>query len=632
MKKKTLLLTLASSTLLLSSCGKVVAQFPDGDSALTNATIQLDHNTLNVIYDSIKNSDNYESDVNSILTSAIAKEVIGDFRVVADEAEADGYRIVLDGYDINFSDDSEVSADAKTNFINSHPAYYNWETSGYRLTLSKNAPTKEEFEPRLESIKNIIDSQIVSSLWSQANATDYKRNNRFYEVLFARNVYEQLYTVSVPEAALSGNSLEKVLYTNPDYINHYNYDGQGNFLGFKDGIETLNGFTNGALIDGSYNTTSEDGRNNIKSVLHINYYLDYINNTILPTIIENLLVEQYIFEQQYTAIGNTQSRKVNYITIADNSEKNANAFLTSFIGTYITATDNSDRTGKSTDEKFEIASTAWKGIDFEISQNADAKALADQQFGTSVIDNPSHGLDGHGGVNNYNSYYAKYGDDAANNKYFKYYKNTSYADLIEQYSTLTNDPTTNNATNYETFTTIDSHNYDPVVGFTIKADEIIVNDFTTAGWQSRDDSSLPDAIKNKLYSFGLVNDWNNAVDSENAYRGSYIYQDVNGRSYLRKDSFSSTIDSILWNDGDNYYIVEIEDIVTPSLVSFAETGLTNEQKVERENKARTIGYTLASGDTYRTNAITYYLEQCNINYHDQDVYDYFNTTYPDLFD
>ena len=200
MKKKTLLLTLASSTLLLSSCGKVVAQFPDGDSPLTNATIQLDHNTLNVIYDSIKNSDNYESDVNSILTSAIAKEVIGDFRVIADENDADGYRIILDGYDSNFSDNSEVSADAKTNFIKSHPAYYNWETSGYRLTLSENAPTKEEFEARLESIKNIIDSQIVSSLWSQANATDYKRNNRFYEVLFARNVYEQLYAVSVPEA------------------------------------------------------------------------------------------------------------------------------------------------------------------------------------------------------------------------------------------------------------------------------------------------------------------------------------------------------------------------------------------------------------------------------------------------
>ena len=632
MKKKTLLLTLASSTLLLSSCGKVVAQFPDGDSALTNASIKLDHNTLNVIYDSIKNSDNYESDVNSILTSAIAKEVIGDFKVIADDADADGYRIVLDGYDINVSDNSEVSAEAKTNFISSHPAYNNRETSGYRLTLSKDAPLEKEFEARLESIKNIIDSQIVSSLWSQANAADYKRNNRFYEVLFARNVYEQLYTVSVPEAALGENSLEEVLYTNPDYINHYNYDGDGNFLGFKDGIETLNGFTNGALIDGSYNTTSEDGRNNIKSVLHIDYYLDYINNTILPTIIENLLVEQYIFEQQYTAIGNTQSRKVNYITIADNSEKNANAFLTSFIGSYITATDNAEKTSKKTDEKFEIASTAWKGIDFKISQNADAKVLADQQFGVSVIENPSNRLDGHLENSDYNSYYAKYGDDAANNKYFKYYKNTSYADLIEQYSTLTNDPTTNNATNYETFTTIDSHNYDPVVGFTIKADEIIVNDFTTAGWQSRDGSSLPDAIKNKLYSFGLVNDWTYAASSKNGYKGSYIYQDVNGRKYLRQDRYDSTIESILWKDGDNYYIVEIEDIVTPSLVSFAETGLTNENKVERENKARTIGYTLASGDTYRTNAITYYLEQCNINYHDQDVYDYFNTTYPDLFD
>ena len=91
--------------------------------------------------------------------------------------------------------------------------------------------------------------------------------------------------------------------------------------------------------------------------------------------------------------------------------------------------------------------------------------------------------------------------------------------------------------------------------------------------------------------------------------------------------------SLLWNDGDNYYIVEIEDIVTPSLVSITNDGeQSQDEKDDRENKAREIGYSLASSDTYTTNAITYYLEQCNINYHDQDVYDYFNTTYPDLFD
>lgn len=631
MKKKTLLLTLASSTLLLSSCGKVVAQFPDGDSALTNATIQLDHNTLNVIYDSIKNSDNYESDVSSILTAAIAKEVIGDFKLIKDETN--GYRIVLIGYDEK--EDGTATTDAeKTAFIESHPAYNNWEVSGYRLTLSEEAPTSDQFKARLKSIRNIIESQIITSIWNEANASDYKRNNRFYEVLFARHVYEQLYTVDIPASELTGTTLEKVLYTNPTYTNHYNEGENGEFYGFNDTVKDFHGLTDGVLIDGTYDTNTEDGRKKIKEVLHINYYLDYINNTILPGIIENLLVEQYIFEQQYTAIGNTQSRKVNYISITDNSEKDAKAFLTSFIKDYITFSTSETNKDLSTDEKFDIASTAWKGIDFEIAQNASAKAMADEIFEASTTKNPSYGLDGHNGANSYESYYATYDSPEANEKYFKYYENTEFADLVEQYSTLTNDPDTNNATNYETFTTIDSHNYDPVVGFTIKTDELIVKDFTTSGWQTRDASSLPDAIKNKLYSFSFVNEWNSTLKTDNSFRGTYIYEDpVTQRKYLRKDSFSTTEDSLLWNDGDNYYIVEIEDIVTPSLVSITNDGeQSQDEKVKRENKARTIGYSLASSDTYTTNAITYYLEQCNINYHDQDVYDYFNTTYPDLFD
>lgn len=630
MKKKALLLTLATSTLLLSSCGKISAEFPNENDPLTNSKIELDHNTLKVIYDSIKNSDSYESDVSSILTAAIAKEVIGDFSLVADETK--GYRIVLIGYDVK--EDGSATTDAeKTAFIESHPAYNNWEVSGYRLTLSEEAPNLKDiqFNKRLESIRNIIESQIITSIWNEANASDYKRNNRFYEVLFARHVYEQLYTVDIPASELSNTTLEEVLYTNPTYTDHYN-EVNGEFYGFNDTVEDFHGLTNGALIDGTYDTNTEDGRKKIKEVLHINYYLDYINNTILPGIIENLLVEQYIFEQQYTAIGNTQSRKVNYISITDNSEKDANAFLTSFIKGYITSEDETKQ-NLSTDEKFDIASTAWKGIDFEIAQNASAKAMAYARFGDSTTKNPSNGLDGHNGADNYESYYATYDSTEANEKYFKYYENTEFADLVEQYSTLTNDPDTNNATNYETFTTIDSHNYDPVVGFTIKTDELIVKDFTTSGWQTRDASSLPDAIKNKLYSFSFVNEWNSTLETDNSFRGTYIYEDpVTQRKYLRKDSFSTTEDSLLWNDGDNYYIVEIDDIVTPSLVSITNDGEQSpEEKVEREKKARTIGYSLASSDTYTTNAITYYLEQCNINYHDQDVYDYFNTTYPDLF-
>ena len=625
MKKKALLLTLASSTLLLSSCGKISANFPDGSESLTNATIEIDHNTLDVIYDSIKNSDNYESDVSTILNAAIAKEVIGDFKLVED---GNSYKIVLIGYDQK--DDGTATTDAeKSEFIASHPAYNNWEVSGYKLALAETAPTTSEFETRLTAIKNIIDSQVITSLWNEANVAENKRNNRFYEVIFARNVYEQLYDVVLP-GVTDEKTLTDILYENPTYEDHYKST-QGAFDGFVDTVEDKNGLTNGVLIDGTYNTNTLEGRDKIKEVLHVNYYLDYINNTIVPGIIENLLVEQYIFEQQYTAIGNTQSRKVNYITIADNDEKNANAFMTDFIKQYITTSDATNQ-ALSTEEKFDIVSTAWKGIGFEIESNESAKTLAINRFGHPTDDNPSHGLDGHNGAENYESYYATFENDETNKKYFTYYENTEFADLVEQYSTLTNDPATNNSTNYETFTTIDSHNYDPVVGFAIKTDELIIKDFTTNGWQTRDDSSLPDAVKNKLYSFSLVNEWNSTLDTDTQFIGAYIYQDpVTKKSYLRKDAFSSTEDSILWKDGDNFYVVEIEDIVTPSLVSI-EVDMDSAEKVARENKARTIGYSLASGDTYTTNAITYYLEQCNINYHDQDVYDYFNTTYPDLFD
>ena len=627
MKKTTLLLTLATSTLLLASCGKVTAQFPTGDDPLTNTAenIQIDHNTLDVIYDLIKNSDNYESDVSAILNDSIAREVIGNFELQSDETN--GYKIVLVGYD-------DVDESGKTRFIETHPAYNNWEVSGYRLTLSETAPSKEDFETRLNSIKNIIDSQVVSTLWGEANATNYKRNNRFYEILFARNIYEQLYNVALP--LQEGETIEGNLYDeNPTYEEHYDYDsGNGEFIGFKE-TSDFHGLTNGVLIDGSYNTTSAEGRNKIKDVLHIEYYLDYINSTIMPDIIQNLLVEQYIFEQQYSAIGNTQSRKVNYITIADNSEKDASSLINEFVGNYvINAADNS----LTTDQQYDILSTAWKGVHYKIAESEAAQTLAQHAFNNPTAKNPSAGLDGHLQLDKenpdkfVNSYYQSYGTLEANEKYFTYYENSEYADLIEQYSTLTNDSATNNSTNFTTFTAIDSYNYDPIVGFTIKTDEILIEDFTTAGWQTRDDSSLSDTLKNSLYSFGLVNDWNNSRNAEGNFYGNYIYKNkATGKSYLRKDSYDSESDALIWEDGTNYYLVEIEDIVTPNLVSISADD-SKDVKVARENKARTIGYTLASGDTYTTNAITYYLKQCNINYHDQDIYDYFNSTYPDLFE
>ena len=228
MKRKNVLLAgLASVALLTTGCGKISATFPEKDSALTNTTIELDNNTLNVIYKTIKDNDSFKSDVKELLTREIAAQVLGTFSV---EETSTGYNIVSE-YD-------ELKSEAEKNeWIKKHPAYNNWSHTGYKLTLDdENAPTIAQFEKRLNTVKKIIDKQIVISMWSEANSSSYKRNNRFYEVLFARSIYEKLYNIKYTGGNTetdNNDKIEEVLYTNPTYKEHY-LEISDKFNGLKD--------------------------------------------------------------------------------------------------------------------------------------------------------------------------------------------------------------------------------------------------------------------------------------------------------------------------------------------------------------------------------------------------------------
>lgn len=628
MKRKNVLLAgFACAALLLTGCGKVTAAFPEKDNKLTNTTIELDNNTLNVIYKTIKGNDSFNSDVKELLTRELAQAVLGSFSVEYDATA--GYKVVSE-YDA-LQTESE-----KTEWIKKHNAYNNWDHTGYKLSLDEEkTPTISEFETRLNTIKNLIDTQIVTSLWSEANSSSYKRNNRFYEVLFARSIYEKLYDIADKlNNVIDDSHAEDILYKNPTYKEHYLYTGTNSFNGLKNRADdTTEGFTVGALIDGSYDTKTPEGIAKIKTVLHINHYLDYVNNSILPGIITKLLIEQYIIQEQYSAIGNTQSRSINYIKIANNDQKNADKFVTEFVKTYFTGTDDAN-IGKTTTAKYEIATDSWKAIYEDIKSDAAKTTLATNTFGAAKSENPSKDKDGHEG--------GKYIENFGDNREIKYYNNTPYFNLVKQYSTLTNDSATNDSSNYSTFTSIDSINYTPIEGFAIKTDGIRIEDYTTEGWETKDNSSLPDAAKNKLYSYGLVNEWNSSrhlnADSKAYTKGSFIYQnekDGQMRSFLMKDTYSSREDSIIWQDSDNYYLIEIMDVITPEEISISSTEgkeTKAEDKVKIESKVRTAAYTLASGSTYTTNALTFFLKQCNISYHDQDVYDYFVENFPNLFE
>lgn len=631
MKKRNLLLTLACSTLLLSSCSKVVATYPNGNENFTNATIELDHNTLDTIYDIIKgtDADAYATTVSDILTSQLAKAVLGQYNI---KGLSNGdIEVQLIGYDVD-EKGNEVSAQAKQDFINSHPAYNNWKSSSYKLALEESSPSKEDFEKRVNVIKELIKKQIVTSIWTEANATAYKRNNRFYEVLYARNIDEKLYKVTFADGSVEkdGKKIGDVLSEAPDYTKHY-LIADNTFNGFSDNEESLiiDGFTNGVLIDSKYDVNSEYGIKNIQKVLHLSCYTDYINQAIMPTIMKNLLVEQYVLQEEYNAIGSNSTRKVNYIQIANNASKDGDRFFKEFVTKDFTGIPSTQTTidENYTSSKFDIASNAWKGIPSSIKDSGEAFDLAKNTFGEKTNANPSVNASGQaheGYIQNYKS------------KVIEYYKNTPYADLVKEYSTLTNDISTNNTTNYDKFTKIDNNSYDPIVGLSIQEDAIKVADYTTYGWQTSETSSLPETIKNKLFSYALVTEWSSA-HSDNAdkkqYLGTSLYEIGNTNKYLLKnDSFNSAVDSVLWQDSGNYYIIEVEDIISPDTAAIKEENQTKEEKDIIEEKSREFGYTLASGSTYTTNAMIYFLKQCNINYHDQDVYDYFVKTFPRLFE
>ena len=50
-----------------------------------------------------------------------------------------------------------------------------------------------------------------------------------------------------------------------------------------------------------------------------------------------------------------------------------------------------------------------------------------------------------------------------------------------------------------------------------------------------------------------------------------------------------------------------------------------------EQTAREIAKLLGTKESYKTDAYQHYLEKFNLNFSDQELYDYFVATYPDLY-
>ncbi len=600
MKKSKSLLAVIALSLSLTACNAASVKLKNPDEALvvdnSGAKVEVEQNTIKKIFDSIKLGSSFSSDVSSILIEELAKAYVGEFQY-----NSKG-ELEIKGLDLN-------SSSSVMEFVKSHKFYWNWKSTGVSVVY-EDAPSEsnlEDYKARIKTYLSLVEKQVVTSLFNQANVSDYKKNNKFYEVLFARNVYSSLYPIYLS----NGKTIPAAtLYHVPDYKNETNRN-----------ISEENDLTFGLLIDASYDVENDYTKiiSGDTPMLHLYHYVDYINETILPTIIQNLMTQSYIYDKQYQSIGRTQSRKLNFIKLEDSSTTHAEEMLKTYVQNYL-----SKETESNVD--FTPVVEAWYGIHDDLKNPSTetlkiAKELAETTFGEEKT--------------NIDSKYSTYIDGKKGEDY-PYYDGSVYGDIIKSYSKLTNNPSTNDSTTYATFTSFDSITVDPQTGLKYRVDNIRTNNYVTNKLGGSDTfSAISDStMKNKLFSYGLSTEFENAKNPEITFKvdGSYLKQfQVNGPTFLKKTTYKNEVDSVVWKIDSNYFIVEVVDQISPDILASG-SDATKEEMKEIEKSAIDMGYTLASGSTYTSNAVIYFLKNSNINYYDQTVYDYFKSTYPSLFE
>lgn len=583
-----------------------VVKVEDGSKTVYN-------NTFKDIYDSIRNG-NLASDVLDELLYQYSVSVFGNYNAVTAAKITDnpfGETTLKEAVKGLNSTENPTSGNQVTkDFIKSHSAYWTKNKAGNRVDdqfqeVAEDAdPSLSEYA-RLNNKWKTIEKRIAETFYGAISSGSYNDRNVFYEQKYMR--------------ALAG--------------------------GFENNVSAINGGTNlfeGILtskVEGYdiFNVQTEDVNNVQDFILHRENYqsnaaLDavespdqdatFVEDIFIPDIYRQLLVEQYILDESYETLGRTSARHINVLAIPKNSNyaKGAVNLMNSFIRTNIF--DNA-RNNPITLDSFKTVSNAWIGafmseVGYNTTEEYALIKNAVPEYEVTTGPNP-------------------------------YFKGTSYGNMMEEIEKINDNP--NLSQNESAYT--GNNAYTVEVGMQIKTRELQLKDYTSTGWyvKSVGVNELPTSIKNQLFDINVAN----ALDGDavveytfengawktnetDANRGSIIdvVGKVKGQFFLRNTTRikGNPVESdLLLEEGDNYYIVSVEDAIKSKNLNKANyTGANAGELDKLENYINEIVQIVADNETYKTLSKKHWLEEMNIEYHDQKVYDFFKESFPELFE
>ena len=608
------------STFALASCSDDIIARPkaydDKNSPVVTVTGYdgtIYNNNFKDIYDAYRDG-NLAQDVLNELLYQYSISVFGNYNKVT--AKEGSEEITLKEAVNSYKNGDKKKAD---DFIKAHSAYWTKNKAGHRVDDANKevaddaAPSESEYA-RLNQKWETIEKRIAEKLYSAISGGSYSERNVFKEEKYLRSLAAD---IENNVRALTGAELfEGVLTADVE-----------DYEVFKDQAENIEGNPDFILHRANYQSNAALDQAEEKT-----QDATYVEDKLIPDIYRQLLVEQYILDESYDTLGRTSARHISVLSITEDSKYigKAEDLMKKFVNNYIF---NQARTDAITLDSFKTVSEAWIGAFMRDTANQvdtyPAYKLSVEAFVTPA-QTTVQGVD------------------------YKYFEGTNYGNMMEEFKKIDNNPKLSE--NESTYT--NSGAYTVKVGQEIKTRELQLKDYTSTGWyvKSVGVSDLPDNIKNQLFDINVANallgedcveysydttanEWktNEVAGSKNLVN---VVGKINNQYFLRKTSRvadEKVQNDILFKSDNTYYLVLVEDAIKSKVLNKAtyadlEGNELTDAMNKLENYINEIVQLVASNDTYQTLSKKHWVEKMDIKYHDTKVYDYFKSTFPELFD
>ena len=592
--------------LALTACsGTVTAQPSKYEDPLINAPSdfsgEIYNNSASTVYDSIAKA-GVGADVLDLMLNMYAVNEFGAYNanVKYNGSRIGNTQVTFDEVFPNKQDLDQYDAGKMNSFVQAHKVY--WDSS--RSDASAGASSSEV--ARVKAKYKSIREKIAEAMYEKISTDTYKDRHVFYEERFIKSLRSSLESVAPASETPDCYEEQIVPDVKPEEV-------FGNYL-------------------------------------HQEYYdsasYTYVVDKVLPSIYRQLLTDQYVVDNNYNTLGRSYARNVNVIKIVNNENypNNAYAFARELVGEINEDPDtyaHSRIKEIGIFDRFNEYSKAQIGVLDDDPDGYIEDIITGAHIQEGVINTGDHDLDV--------DLTAKLG---------KFYLGTNYGDLAEKFIKMSD--VRHNGVNSEYENTFTNNGaYPATVGLVQEKYTLNEIDNVNDGWFIKNGglTELPEEIRGRLFNIGVATGVKETQAEIEAMERQYVYDEtqakwvweegaeendyvcrINGQFYLKNGNRvkgEPIENDILHYDSSSkaYYIIQINDAVSSSKLS--KTSDRNYEKTSGYDKMQEVinevTRVVAKNDTYSTLAVKSCLTAMNIEFHDEDVNEYFKKTYPEIF-